>query len=208
MKSLEGLHAIIGGASFERTLELARIADDEGAAVIQLREKSLPTAELLRMADAVRNVVHRAAFLVNDRADIAFAVGADGVHLGQDDLPAEVARKILGPNAIIGMSAPNVELAREAERNGVNYIGFGHMFPTNSKVKLSPPQSIDALQAVIDAIQIPVVIIGGIGMENIAQILVPNLGGVAIIRAIRDAVNPRETIRMLVRTLEDHHAYT
>ncbi len=206
MKSLGGLHVIVGGATFERTLELTRIADTEGASVIQLREKSILRDEFLLRAEQVRSVVRNATFIVNDSVDIAFTTGADGVHLGQDDLPIQEARQILGPDALIGASAASVELALEAERNGANYIGFGHMFPTNSKVKISPPQTLDALRSVIAEVNIPVIAIGGITTENISLILVPELSGIAVIGAVRDSINPQQLIRTLVRTLEKHHA--
>src|ERR1019366_1505395 len=114
MRSVEGLHIILGSTDFPRTCELARIAEEEGAAVIQLREKSKPTYEILDTADALRSIIRRAVFIINDRADIALATGADGVHLGQDDLPIEAARTLLGPNAIIGVSTSNVEQAIDA----------------------------------------------------------------------------------------------
>src|SRR5438067_379241 len=128
MKRIEGLHTIIGGPDKDRLYELARIAEAEGAAVVQLREKSRGTREVLEIADTLRNILHNTIFIINDRADIALAVGADGVHLGQDDLGIEDARALLGPDAIIGASTASVTEAIAAERSGANYIGFGHMF--------------------------------------------------------------------------------
>ena len=119
MTSVKGLHVIVGGNDVEQTYEVALIADAEGAAVVQLREKSRPASEVLEMADTLRKIIQHATFIINDRADIAFATGADGVHLGQDDLPIEEARKILGPGAVIGVSTSNVEQAIEAERRGI-----------------------------------------------------------------------------------------
>jgi thiamine-phosphate pyrophosphorylase len=206
MKSTEGLHIILGEYEFARTCELARIAEAEGAAVVQLREKSLPTSEVLEIADALRKIIQRATFIVNDRADIAYAVGADGVHLGQDDLPANEARKLLGPNAIIGISTSNVAQALEAERGGANYVGFGHMFPTRSKEKSSSPRTMEELRAVIAAVSIPVIAIGGITTSNMDEILCPGLGGIAVISAVSYAENPAEVIRHFIRTLEEHHA--
>jgi thiamine-phosphate pyrophosphorylase len=208
MKSVEGLHVILGGHEFERTCELARIAEAEGACVIQLREKSRPTAEILEIADALRNIIQRAVFIINDRADIALATGADGVHLGQDDLPIEEARKLLGPDAIIGVSTSNVEQAVEAEHLCANYLGFGHMFPTRSKEKTSQPKSKDELASVIAAVSIPVIAIGGITTLNMDGILCPGLGGVAVISAVSDAENPAAVIREFVKRLEEFHAIT
>jgi thiamine-phosphate pyrophosphorylase len=208
MKSGEGLHVILGGHDFARTCELARIADAEGASVIQLREKSRPTSEILNIADALRKITNHALFIINDRADIALATGADGVHLGQDDLPIEEARSLLGQNAIIGVSTSNKEQAIEAERAGANYVGFGHMFQTRSKVKTSAPKSKDELHSVIAAVSLPVIAIGGITTLNSKGILCPGLGGIAVISAVSDAENPTAVIREFVRILEENHAVT
>ncbi len=208
MTSVKGLHVIVGGNDVEQTYEVALIADAEGAAVVQLREKSRPASEVLEMADTLRKIIQHATFIINDRADIAFATGADGVHLGQDDLPIEEARKILGPGAVIGVSTSNVEQAIEAEHAGSNYIGFGHMFPTRSKEKHSQPRSREELHAVIAAVSIPVVAIGGITTLNTEEIFCPGLGGIAVISAVNKAENPTAVIQQFVRMLEEHHAIT
>jgi thiamine-phosphate pyrophosphorylase len=208
MRSVEGLHVILGGGDFARTCQLARIAEAEGAAVIQLREKSKSTREILEVADNFRKIIKHSVFIINDRTDIALAVGADGVHLGQDDLPIGEARTLLGPNAIIGVSTSSVEQALEAEQKGANYLGFGHMFPTRSKDKTSHPRSSEELHAVIAAVSIPVITIGGITTSNVESILSPGLGGIAVISAVNDVENPAAVIRQFVRMLEEHHAIT
>ena len=208
MRSVEGLHVILGGNDFARMCELARIAEAEGASVVQLREKSLSTSELLHIADALRTIIQRAVFIINDRADIALATGADGVHLGQDDFPIKAASDLLGPNTIIGVSTSNIEEAMEAEHMGANYIGFGHMFPTRSKEKNSLPKSRDELCSVIAAVSIPVIAIGGISTANMEGILCPGFGGVAVISAVSEADNPAAAIRQFVRMLEEYHAVT
>jgi|ERR1700733_4103157 len=206
MKNVTGLHVILGGLEFDRTCELARIAEDEGAAVVQLREKSRSTGDVLKIADELRKIVTRAAFIINDRADITFAVGADGVHLGQDDLPIAHARGLLGLNAIIGVSTSNIEQALKAERVGANYLGFGHMFPTRSKEKTFAPRTSYELKKAISAVSIPVIAIGGITLENLDEILVPGLGGIAVISAFSGAENPREVIKKFVRRIEEQNA--
>jgi thiamine-phosphate pyrophosphorylase len=208
MKSVEGLHVILGINELARTYELARISESEGASVIQLREKSRPTEEILEIADTLRTIIQRALFIINDRADIALATGADGVHLGQDDLPIEEARTLLGSNAIIGVSTSNVVQALEAERDGADYIGFGHMFSTRSKEKHSNPKSNDDLRSVIASVSIPVIAIGGITTMNLEGIMYAGLGGIAVISAVSDAENPAAVIRHFVRMLEEHHAIT
>jgi len=204
--NINGLHVILGGLEFDRMRELAKIADDEGAGVVQLRERSRSKNEVLKIAEELRKIIRQATFIVNDRADIALATGADGVHLGQDDLPAEEARIILGPNAIIGVSTSNVEQALEAQRAGANYIGFGHLFPTQSKEKSSAPRTVEELRAVIEAVSIPVIAIGGITLSNLNEILIPGLGGVAVISAVRGAENPCAVIRKLVKSVEEQNA--
>jgi len=206
MKNVAGLHIILGGLEFYRMCLLARIAEDEGAAVVQLREKLRPTSEVLKIADELRKIFCRATFIINDRADIALAVGADGVHLGQDDLPIADARNLLGENAIIGVSTSNIEQAMQAEGGGANYLGFGHMFPTRSKDKTSLPRTVEELQTVSLAVSIPVIAIGGIYFENLEDIIVPGLGGIAVISAIIEAENPREVIRKFVRRIEEQNA--
>ncbi len=130
------------------------------------------------------------------------------MHLGQDDLPIEEAHKLLGADAIIGVSTSNMEQAIEAERAGANYIGFGHMFPTRSKEKSSAPKLKEELQSVIATVTIPVIAIGGITTSKMDEIVCPGLGGIAVISAVSDAKNPAIVIREFVKRLEDYHAVT
>jgi thiamine-phosphate pyrophosphorylase len=206
MKSVEGLHVLIGGLEKSRMCELARIAEGEGAAVVQLREKERGTREVLDIADSLRAILKDTTFIINDRADIALAVGADGVHLGQDDLPIEDARELLGEKAIIGVSTGNLEEALQAERAGANYLGFGHMFATPSKLKINSPRTVEELRSVIAAISIPVIAIGGINESNLEDILTPGLGGVAVISAINSSKDPQSVIREFVARLKQYHA--
>jgi len=205
MKHIAGLHVILGSTINARAIELATFARDEGAAVVQLRDKFRTDEELLKLGYALRLILNDVTFIINDRADIAHAVHADGVHLGQTDMSIAKARTILGADAVIGNSASNVEEALEAERGGANYIGFGHMFPTRSKEKSTAPKTVEELKAVIAAVSIPVIAIGGITESNGKEILIPVLGGVAVIGAVNKAVDPRITIRNFVKMLEKHH---
>jgi len=203
---VEGLHVLIGGLEPLRACELARIAEEEGAAVVQLREKHRSTKEILDIADALRSILKKTGYIINDRADIAFAVGADGVHLGQKDLPIEEARFLLGENAIIGISTSNVAEAVAGERAGANYLGFGHMFATRSKVKATDPRSPEELHAVVSAVSIPVIAIGGITGRNVESILTTGLGGIAVIGAISNSQEPRQTIRNFISKVGEYHA--
>lgn len=157
-----------------------------GATVVQLREKNLSGRELLALALQYRELTQRygALFIVNDRVDIALAAQADGVHLGQDDLPAPVARRLLGPDKIIGVSVDNVDEARQAQEAGADYVGLGPFFPTGSKTDTGKPVSLDTLRAVKAAIGIPVVAIGGIKAEKAGNIIAAGADGVAVISAV------------------------
>ncbi|MFI5202523.1 MAG: thiamine phosphate synthase [Candidatus Kapaibacterium sp.] len=206
MKRIAGLHVIIGSTNDERTIELAMLARDEGAAVVQLRDKFRRDEDLLALANILRAVLDDVTFIINDRADIARVVNADGVHLGQNDMPIGEARQFLGPDAIIGISASNIEEALGAERAGANYIGFGHLFPTRSKVKQCAPKTVEELRAVAAAVSIPVIGIGGITEPNVNDILIPGLGGIAVIGAVNESENPSKTIRNFVKSLKEHYA--
>ncbi len=128
-----------------------------GATILQLRNKTASGRDLCRWSEAILPLTrqHNALFIVNDRLDIALATGADGVHLGQDDLPATVARKLLGPDRIIGVSTGTREEALQAEKEGADYVGFGHIFPTGSKDKPLPPVGTLALQDTASLLSIP-----------------------------------------------------
>ena len=195
---------IVDGSDETRALELAEIAEQEHAAVLQLRDKTSPYEAMVRIGKMLRSILHDTIFIVNDDPEIARAVGAEGVHLGQEDMPIDKARTILGPNAIIGISTSSTEQALIAEQAEANYLGFGHMFPTRSKEKASRPRTRDELSAVIATVSIPVIAIGGIKEENVSEILIPGLGGIAVISAISTASKPRTTVRNFVRKLEEH----
>lgn len=141
-----------------------------GASVLQLRVKDWPADEFLRLALAARERTARAGclFIVNDRVDIALAAGADGVHLGQEDLPLEAARPLVG-DRLIGVSTHSLEQAEAAERGGADYIGFGPMFPTRTKETGYGSRGLSMLEAVRRRVRIPIVAIGGITAGNAAE---------------------------------------
>ena len=163
-----------------------------GAKIIQLREKKASPAEFYEVAQAVmlfarkRNV----KIIINDRVDIALAVGADGVHLGQNDLPPDEARKILGEKAIIGFSTHNIEQALEAVRLPINYLAIGPIFATNTKENPDTIVGIEGLSKVRRAIgDFPLVAIGGINFENARNILANGADSMAVISAILNPVS-------------------
>ena len=206
MNRITGLHVIIGATDDERAIELAMLARQEGAAVVQLRDKVRSDEEHLLLAHSLRTMLDDVTFIINDRPDIALSANADGVHLGQNDMPIAEAREILGPGAIIGISTSNLDEALKAEWAGASYIGFGHLFPTRSKEKSTAPKLLKELRTVVAAVSIPVIAIGGITESNVNDILIPGLGGIAVIGAVNDSENPRLVIRNFVKRLEERNA--
>ncbi len=143
-----------------------------------------------------------AVFVVNDHADIAAAVDADGVHLGQDDLPIEQARRILGGAKIIGISTHSPAEARDAEKAGANYIGFGTIFPTETK-DTGILQGVDAIKEIRQAVSIPIVAIGGINLANARSVIAAGADGIAVISAILKAPDLRSAAAALVHIVSE-----
>lgn len=169
-------------------VEVVRAAVRGGVGAFQLREKDLGTRELVALAAAVREVTREtgALFFVNDRADVAAAVDADGVHLGQDDLPVEAARRLLGPEKLVGVSVDSLAQAREAQARGADYLGVGAVFPTVTKPE-AVHVGLSLVGAVAREVEIPFVAIGGIGLENVGEVLRAGAGRVAVVRAVAGA---------------------
>lgn len=158
-----------------------------GATLIQLREKHAAPREFYKEAERALQVArkHDVRIIINDRVDIALALKADGVHLGQDDLPPEAARQLLGDKAIIGFSTHTIEQAREATRMPVDYVAFGPIFVTSSKADPDPTVGLNKLQRVREAIgSAPLVAIGGINQENVTQVLSIGVDAIAFISAL------------------------
>ena len=175
-----------------------------GAAMIQLRHKSASGSQLFSWAVEIRNLCrkYRALFIINDRVDIAMASEADGVHLGQQDIPANVARKLLGKERIIGVSASSLEEALQAEKDGADYIGFGHIYPTVSKEKGFPPLGTEALQNAAASISLPIIAIGGVSLDNAATLISCGATGVAVISAVSRTDDPSRAASELVAALK------
>ena len=177
---------------------------DGGVEAIQLREKDLGGRELYFLAEAVRKLTQRyhARLLINDRIDIALAVDADGVQLATHSLPIETARNLLGRQAIIGASTHSLEEAKEAERNGADFILFGPVYFTPSKAVYGSPQGLSALKNVVEKIPLPIYAIGGIKPENIADARCAGVRGVALISAIVGAADPRAATKKILNLLK------
>ena len=142
-------------------------------------------------------------FIVNDRADVAVALNADGVHMGQGDLPLDATRNIVGKDKIIGVSAETPAEGREAEQMGADYIGVGPVFSTGTKPDAGTPIGIDGLKKVVDAVSIPVVAIGGITIENISDVIRCGAAGAAVISAIIGSEDPESAARKLADAIEE-----
>jgi len=181
-------------------LEMVKAVLRAGVKVIQFREKSLPMREQVAAAARMRELCREAGalFLVNDRVDLAQAVGADGVHLGQKDLPAAASRRLLGPHAVIGLSCGTVEEAQAAEREGADYIGVGPVYPTSSKPDARPPLAAGVLEEIVQSVNIPVVGIGGIGVGSAAPVIRAGACGVSVISAVVNAADPGKAASQLL----------
>lgn len=175
-------------------------AIEGGTTFLQLREKDLTFKDFVQEAKEIKKITdkHKIPFVINDNVDVALAVDADGVHIGQSDEELSAARKKLGNDKIIGVSAHNVEEAMNAEANGADYLGVGAMFGTTSKDD-AVPVTMDELENICNAVSIPVVAIGGISKENILKLKGTNISGVAVISAIFAKKNIKEASSELIK---------
>ncbi len=181
--------------------EIAREAVFCGADIIQLRDKLGTARETLKcFKDIMRAVNGRVPVIINDRVDLAIVAGADGVHLGQDDVPVKDARRVLGARAIIGVSCQSYEHARQAQLEGADYIGFGSVFKTLTKPGRNP-MDLDLLKKVVMEIPIPVFAIGGITSKNICVLRTVGVTHVAVCRAVCKARDIREAISDIKREI-------
>lgn len=187
-------------AELNRThLDVAREAMAGGATAIQFREKERNTKEAAQTALQLRRLTWDAGvpLIVNDRVDIALAIQADGIHLGQEDMPISEAKKIIPGRMIVGVSVTNLAEAVKAEREGANYLGAGPIFSTLSKKDAVQPIGIDVLRSIRAIVSIPIVAIGGITFGNIDEVLKAGADGVAVISAVANAPDMREATRLL-----------
>lgn len=188
------LNVIIGGPLCQRKdySALTRMVVENGAGLIQLREKEGDTRQLVELAEDMCRVCHEfgALFVVNDRVDVAIASGADGLHIGQDDLSPQLARALLGPGKIVGVSAVNMAEAEAALAAGADYLGVGPVYPTVSKDCVVDACGIELLASIASRVPVPVIAIGGITPENTPPLLKAGVSGVAVISAILGADDP------------------
>ena len=186
------------------TLEVVREAVEGGATCVQLREKQAGTREFLEEARALRSWLRgrNIPLFINDRVDIALTVEADGVHLGQQDMPIADARRLGPPSWIIGVSAESVEDAVRAEREGADYIGVSPVFATPTKTDTARPLGLEGLREMRAAVRIPLVAIGGIHLGNAREVVRAGADGLAVVSAIVSADSPREAAAALRREID------
>ena len=183
---------------------VARAALRGGVDWVQLRDKAAPARETYHAAKAIAPHARRAGagLLVNDRLDVAMAAGADGVHLAAKSLPPDVARALLGEGQILGISVHGLDEARQAVEAGVDYVTFGHVYPTSSKPGL-PPRGILELAEIVESVEVSVLAVGGIDAGNVRDVLRTGCAGVAVISAISGAPDPESEARSFRRALDD-----
>jgi thiamine-phosphate pyrophosphorylase len=184
-------------------LELARMAIDGGADTIQFRQKSGSTWDMIAIARKLKELCTKAGvpLVVNDRVDVAIASDADGVHLGQEDFPIALARKLLGEDMIIGGSAVTLEDARGCLTEGADYVGFGPVYPTSSKPDASSPTGIELMKKVIRTVPLPLIAIGGIHAQNVPEVMHAGAHGIAVISAVCCQADPKQATLVLSQAL-------
>jgi len=164
-----------------------------GVTIVQLREKDTPTGKFYEIASKLKNLTsnYDIPLIINDRVDIALAIDADGVHVGQSDMPVNITRKLIGKEKILGVSAATVSTALSAEKNGADYIGTGAIFPTETKK--AECITIENLKKITSKVNIPVVAIGGLNERNINSLQNTNIKGISIVSAIMNSINPKKS---------------
>lgn len=197
---------VITGEEYHPGRDLLEVMEEAirgGADIVQLRDKRGTKREVLHKARALRELTRRygVTFIVNDHVDIALACDADGVHLGQDDLPLPEARRILGDDRIIGVSTHAIEEARRAEAEGADYIGVGPVFPTKTKENAAPVTTAYVRQVAAE-IRIPFVAIGGITLDNVGQVLEAGARRICAVSAIVGSADVRGTCEAFRRMID------
>ena len=190
--------------SLENFLEKVEAACRSGVTIIQLREKNLTTNQYYQLAKQVKEITdaYQVPLIIDDRLDICLAVDAAGLHIGDDELPVSVARKVLGPEKILGVTAKTVKRALEAETWGADYLGTGAIFPTRTKEN-APITLISTLKTICQTVAIPVVAIGGLTSENIDQLIGTGIAGVAVVRDLMQAEDIEAKTQAFLTKLDD-----
>ena len=190
--------------SLERFLEKVETACRSGVTIVQLREKNLTTNQYYQLAKQVKEITdaYQVPLIIDDRLDVCLAVDAAGLHIGDDELPVSVARQVLGPEKILGVTAKTVKRALEAEEGGADYLGTGAIFPTTTKEN-APITLISTLKTICQKVAIPVVAIGGLTSENIDQLIGTGIAGVAVVRDLMQAEDVEAKTQAFLTKLDD-----
>ena len=190
--------------SLESFLEKVETACRSGVTIIQLREKNLTTNQYYQLAKQVKEITdaYQVPLIIDDRLDVCLAVDAAGLHIGDDELPVSVARQVLGPDKILGVTAKTVKRALEAEEGGADYLGTGAIFPTTTKEN-APITLISTLKTICQTVSIPVVAIGGLTSENIDQLAATGIAGVAVVRDLMQAKDIEAKTQAFLTKLDD-----
>ena len=190
--------------SVESFLKKVETACRSGVTIVQLREKNLTTNQYYQLAKQVKKITdaYQVPLIIDDRLDVCLAVDAAGLHIGDDELPVSVARQVLGPDKILGVTAKTVKRALEAEEGGANYLGTGAIFPTTTKEN-APITLISTLKTICQRVAIPVVAIGGLTSENIDQLIGTGIAGVAVVRDLMQAEDIEAKTQAFLTKLDD-----
>ena len=190
--------------SLESFLEKIETACRSGVTIIQLREKNLTTNQYYQLAKQVKEITdaYQVPLIIDDRLDVCLAVDAAGLHIGDDELPVSVARQVLGPDKILGVTAKTVKRALEAEEGGADYLGTGAIFPTTTKEN-APITLVSTLKTICQRVAIPVVAIGGLTSENIDQLAATGIAGVAVVRDLMRAEDIEAKTQAFLTKLDD-----
>ena len=190
--------------SLESFLEKIETACRSGVTIVQLREKNLTTNQYYQLAKQVKEITdaYQVPLIIDDRLDVCIAVDAAGLHIGDDELPVSVARQVLGPEKILGVTAKTVKRALEAEEGGATYLGTGAIFPTSTKEN-APITLISTLKTICQRVAIPVVAIGGLTSENIDQLVGTGIAGVAVVRDLMQAEDIEAKTQAFLTKLDD-----
>jgi thiamine-phosphate pyrophosphorylase len=204
--SIRGLYFITDrGLSRQGILKDAEQAIRGGASIVQYREKAAPTRRMVEEASALARICRQnmVLFLVDDRVDVALAVGADGVHLGQQDMPIEMARKLLGKGKIIGVTVHGPEEAKQAEKQRADYVSVAPVFETKTKQDAGKPLGVEMIKRVKAIVKVPLVAVGGINEANAAEVAASGADAIAVISAIATAPNVRRAAERLAGIMND-----
>jgi thiamine-phosphate pyrophosphorylase len=187
------------------TLKIVQAAVQGGVTCVQVREKDCTTLDFIEQAQSIKEYLQskRVPLIINDRVDVALAVGADGVHLGQTDMPLDMAKKIIGDSMIIGISAESLEDAIAAEQGGADYLGVSPIYATPTKTDTAPPLGLEGLRAIRQKVNLPLVGIGGLNRDNAAAVIQHGGDGVAVVSAIVAADDPMQAAGDLKQLIDE-----